>query len=55
MLWSCWHGDGRPVLRPEAHHRDSEDHWGPLVETGRTKGKGEPERGGDEKASECRC
>lgn len=51
VLWSCWHGDVRPVLRPEAHHRDLEDHWGPLVETGRTKGKGEPEWEGDEKAS----
>lgn len=37
--WSCWRGDARPVLRPEAHHRDLEDHWGPLVETGRTNGR----------------
>lgn len=54
MLWSRWRGDGRPVPRPEAHRRDPGDHWGPLVETGRTRGKGEPERVGDEKASECK-
>lgn len=28
--WSCWRGDARSVLRPEAHHQDLEDHWGPL-------------------------
>lgn len=25
----CWHGDVGPILRPEVHHRDLEEHWAP--------------------------
>lgn len=43
-MWPCWHGDVGPILRPEVPHGDLEDLWGPLVETGRTKGRGNRNR-----------
>lgn len=41
--WPCRRGDVGPVLRPEVHHHNLEDHWAP-VETGRTKGRGHQNR-----------
>lgn len=48
--WPCWRGDARPILRPEGHHHDLEDHWAP-GRNWKSKGEGAPEQEGDKQAA----
>lgn len=46
----CWRGDAGPILRPEVHHHNLEDHWAP-GRNWKNKGEGAPEQEEDKEAA----
>lgn len=46
----CWRGDEGPILRPEVHHHNLEDHWAP-GRNWKNKGEGAPEQEDDKEAA----